>query len=65
MSIQQGVIQSYGYQPDQIGVMLFAGAIRVHWGDPEVQRMALELKDRFLPPNIPNPFQAMATMTPQ
>jgi hypothetical protein len=60
MTIQQSVIQKYGFSADQLGtssfvvflslgVTQFTQAIRAHESDPEIANLAKELKEKFMP----------------
>eukprot|EP00002_Diphylleia_rotans_P031695 TRINITY_DN65_c0_g1_i2.p1 TRINITY_DN65_c0_g1~~TRINITY_DN65_c0_g1_i2.p1 ORF type:complete len:111 (+),score=37.43 TRINITY_DN65_c0_g1_i2:89-421(+) len=49
MAIQQNVISSFGYEPNQIGVMQFTAAVRAHAADSEISSGLAALTARFMP----------------
>lgn len=49
MSIQQPVINKYGFEANQQGAMQFAFAIMAHQADPEVAAKFTQLKSKYMP----------------
>jgi len=49
VQIQQSVIQKYGFESNQTGVMQFAMAVAVHKADPEIAALSAQLKELYMP----------------
>lgn len=48
MEIQSKVIEKYGFEPNQMSLMMFSACVQQHQSDPEVDAMAKQLKAMFL-----------------